>query len=92
MTYYKLDTTKGDERYDRRHLDALLDSGVLVSVEPCEHGKWDGHWPKRECHCGTNTEGEKGVWNTPWISPNEPHWTPCWHEPWCPGAAVKGET
>lgn len=27
---FYLDMSKGDERYDRRHLDALLDQGVLV--------------------------------------------------------------
>ena len=31
---YRIDTTKGNERYDRRHLDVLLEQGVLVPVAP----------------------------------------------------------
>jgi len=51
MTVYRLGDTKArlpeDVEWSKAmtaYVNALIDQEVLVPVEPCKHGKIDGHW------------------------------------------------
>ena len=97
MKLYRIDETKTVETSDAYTSGrGAIPGGALVLIEPCEHGKYDEHWPKRKCHCSTNNDGEKGVWYTAWIDdPVDRTWVACWHEPWCVGAGLgesRGDT
>ena len=89
MKLYRIDETKTVEANDAYTSGrGSIPGGALVPVGPCEHGKYDGHWPKRKCHCHTDKTEGKGVWNLSTLYPHERHWVSCWHEPWCVGAGL----
>ena len=94
MKLYRVDETAIESDHDFGpdwhwlKLGIMRDRGTLVPVDPCEHGKYDGHWPKRKCHCHTDKTEGKGVWNLSTLYPHERHWVSCWHEPWCVGAGL----
>ena len=96
MSLYSIDETKTIETGDAYTSGrGVIPGGALVEVRPCEHGKYDGHWPKRKCHCIVNGDGEKGVWSVSTLDPIERTWLVCWHEPWCVGAGLddsRGDT
>jgi hypothetical protein len=43
MTLHRIDTDKAWEHWKRNTYEYLEEAHVVVPVEPCEHGKLDGH-------------------------------------------------
>ena len=74
-------------------LSLFIDDGVMVPVEPCEHGRYDGHWPGVACRCYTDKRGRFGTMHNRkgWGEYIANEWIPCTHEPWCEGAGLGHE-
>ena len=90
MKLYRINEEAPDGGYASHFtIRAAIEWELLVEVEKCVHGRYDGHWPNGKCHCGTNAHGEKGHWSSSWVEQNNRLWEPCIHKPWCLGAGLE---
>lgn len=92
MKLYRIDETKiweDGEAYTSG--GETTPGGVLVPVEPCEHGKYVPHRPGAACYCYTDRNGAKGRManRAAWGEYISDEWVPCQHDPWCLGAGLE---